>query len=235
MGPLASNEFLQTLYSYGIDEVEQSAPIVVMYSDPTVPDRTQALLSGNAAMLLDRLKTCLGYLLAAKAEQIAICCVTMHSVVPMLPEELRAKIVSLVDGIIDAVAVSGISHLLLCSEGTRKVEIFQSHPRWKKASSQIILPSMEDQEKVSRFIYEIKRTGNAASFLPEVGELLLKYKTKSFVAGCTEFHILSQHIRRTGNKEYEFIDPLDSIARSWASNTEVSTEFQLAHSNATTR
>ena len=48
LGPMASAEFLKTVYEYGIGENEQDAPIVLMYSDPTFPDRTESFLAGES-------------------------------------------------------------------------------------------------------------------------------------------------------------------------------------------
>jgi aspartate racemase len=47
MGPVASAEFLKTIYEDQLDPDEQGAPIVMMYSDPTFPDRTKAFLASN--------------------------------------------------------------------------------------------------------------------------------------------------------------------------------------------
>ena len=40
MGPLTSAEFLKTIYEVNISGPEQDAPACVLYSDPSVPDRT---------------------------------------------------------------------------------------------------------------------------------------------------------------------------------------------------
>lgn len=42
MGPLASAEFLKTIYECSVAGGEQRSPSVIMYSDPTFPDRTEA-------------------------------------------------------------------------------------------------------------------------------------------------------------------------------------------------
>ena len=46
-GPLASAEFIKTIYECSLGEREQEAPVVLLYSDPTFPDRTEALLAGD--------------------------------------------------------------------------------------------------------------------------------------------------------------------------------------------
>src|SRR5882724_8807275 len=55
LGPLASAEFLKTIYEKSFCEREQETPKVIMYSDPTFPDRTEAIASGNDSKLLERL------------------------------------------------------------------------------------------------------------------------------------------------------------------------------------
>ena len=51
MGPLASGEFLGTLYRSNITDPEQDAPVCVMISDPTFPDRTERILRGETGEL----------------------------------------------------------------------------------------------------------------------------------------------------------------------------------------
>ena len=48
MGPLASAEFVKTIYEYGLNRREQESPSVVLVSDPTFPDRTSVSWQGIA-------------------------------------------------------------------------------------------------------------------------------------------------------------------------------------------
>ncbi|HSK80880.1 MAG TPA: aspartate/glutamate racemase family protein [Thermoanaerobaculia bacterium] len=70
MGPLASAEFLGTLYRANID-----APVCVMISDPTVPDRTERILRGDTGELAERLASTLAELAMMGADAIVIACV----------------------------------------------------------------------------------------------------------------------------------------------------------------
>ena len=40
MGPLASAEFVRSVYELNVQTKEQASPVCVLYSDPTIPDRT---------------------------------------------------------------------------------------------------------------------------------------------------------------------------------------------------
>ncbi|HEY0783486.1 MAG TPA: aspartate/glutamate racemase family protein, partial [Thermoanaerobaculia bacterium] len=55
MGPLASAEFVHTLYRLHLNGPEQGAPACVLLSDPSFPDRTEAILRGESEDLTARL------------------------------------------------------------------------------------------------------------------------------------------------------------------------------------
>src|SRR5690242_14960482 len=95
MGPLASAEFVCTVYRLNRTEPEQQAPGLLLHSDPSIPDRTTAILSGDTQELVVRLTTALESLVANGAHRIIIACVTAHQLLPEVPEPLRACVVSL--------------------------------------------------------------------------------------------------------------------------------------------
>ena len=211
LGPLASNEFLKTIYDQWLGRPEQEMQRVVLFSDPTFLDRTPALLNGSQEVLLDQLVAALTRLRAAGASRFVICCITIHHLLPRVPLELRERIVSLVDVVFDELAASRESHLLLCTTGTREVGTFQRHQRWPENAHHVVLPDELDQREVHRMIYEIKLGQNVRDQIPFVESLLDKYNVRSFIAGCTEIHLLSKHF---ATKPGGCIDPLISIARS---------------------
>ncbi len=216
LGPLASAEFLKTIYEYSLEGVEQQSPAVVMISDPSFPDRTEAFLRGEHDELLQRLEHVLRQLGDMGASKIVVCCVTIHYVLPLLAPDLRARVVSLLDVIIDRVAQTRKRHLLICSKGTRRLELFQKQRRWGLVEDRIVLPSDEDQEEIhDEIIYRIKRTPDVRQFIPRLESLLVKYEADSFIAGCTEIHLLAKHFL-SSNHSYGCIDPLVVIAKELA-------------------
>src|SRR5260221_377430 len=97
MGPLASAEFLKTIYRLNLSGSEQEAPSCVLLSAPSFPDRTAAILNGSTAILVTRLTQALEELASLGAERIVIACVTIHHLLPDVPERLRRRVVSLLD------------------------------------------------------------------------------------------------------------------------------------------
>lgn len=218
VGPLASAEFLRTIYERALGEREQTAPRVVMYSDPSFPDRTETLLAGDDDLLLEPLEAALRALCAAGASRVVICCVTLHHLLPRLPHELRAKVWSLPDVIFEGVRRSRRRHLLFCTSGSRRLGIFERHEGWAKARDYIVLPEGGDQALIHDIIYRVKRNEDLGRLAPTLKGLLAAYGTDSFIAGCTEMHLLAKYVNSgdEGRERRTCLDPLTIIAEEVA-------------------
>jgi aspartate racemase len=213
MGGLASAEFVKTIYESNPKQIEQDAPLVILISDPTFPDRTQAILTGSHGEILDQVSRKIETLYGLGASRVALACVTLHYVLPMLTERLRRGIVSLIDVTLEAVRSSGRKHLLLCTTGARTARLFENHPLWPEVSRMIVYTEGRDQELVHSLLYQYKTGGDQQPLLPHLARLLDGYGIDSFIAGCTELHMLTKAIVRQG-LEIPFIDPLMIIARN---------------------
>ena len=216
LGPLASAEFLKTIYEYNLDQREQNSPIVMVYSDPTFPARTEAFANGHQDDLLVRLIEALDRLCDLNVSKIVICCVTIHYLLPRVPFELREKVLSLLDVIFSTVEQLGKRHLLICSNETRKWEIFQSHPAWTALQDCFVLPDEGDQRRIGEMILQIKGNRNISGMIPFLDNLLGRYKVDSFIAGCTEMHILAKLFSSYNNGRYNYgcVDPLAMLAKN---------------------
>jgi aspartate racemase len=216
MGPLASAEFVRTIYEYSGGRLcrEQDAPRVILYSDPTFPDRTEAILNRTDEELLDKLTESLRWLYRMGATKMVVCCVTIHYLLPKLPDELRSRVLSLVDVIVDGVRARRESCLLITSTGTRRMALFENHPQWSLVKDQIVLLNESDQQKVHALIYQIKGNRSLERTRAFLLSLLSIYKVDSFIAGCTEIHLIAKLLRGSdhGQKAYSCIDPLQVIA-----------------------
>jgi aspartate racemase len=217
LGPLASAEFLKTIYEYSAGEREQEFPIV-MYSDPTVPDRTEELLNQGAGVVLDRLVESLKQLTDLGVDRIVICCITIHYLLPRLPPEYRERVISLLDVIFNALSQTEKRHLLVCTIGARNLGIFESHPLWRKVRQYVVLPDENDQKLIHYdLIYQAKKNGRLCELVPILRALLKKYEVDSFIAGCTEIHLLTKQMSNSGSDQnYSCIDPLIVLAKGWA-------------------
>lgn len=214
MGPLASAEFLQTIYQESAGAAEQDLPTVLLLSDPTVPDRTENLLNGREDILLDTLKRAISQLFACGATKIVVCCVTIHALFPKLPASWQPKIISLMDVIFEAVLKSNRRHLLIATDGARRTRLFERHRLWPAASHLIVLPTPEDQFAIHTLLYETKMRRHGADAVLLLEDMLRRYDVHSYIVGCTEAHILAKTQERLpgGDRRAACIDPLASIA-----------------------
>lgn len=217
MGPLASAEFLKTIYEYNLPlKSEQDTPKVILYSDPSFPDRTELLLKGNEIILQNILLEVLPRLIDLGVTKIIICCITYHYFLPRLPQELTQDIISLVDVILNSVLESPQSYLLLCTKGTIQHKIFQNHPLWNNAKKYICLPNLKDRELIHNTIYKIKQQGKIVQAQDIITHLKLTYKVDALIAGCTELHLLSKSTNNIINSNVNnnrVLDPLILIAQ----------------------
>jgi aspartate racemase len=213
MGPLASAEFLATLYRTHRFAREQQAPRCILLSDPAIPDRTDEILRDSRGPLIAAIAAALERLLAAGASRLLIACVTAHAVLAELPETLRERIISLIDLTLAACAAAPRRRLLLVSSGSRAARIFESHPAWPGLASSIILPSGEEQEELHRWIYELKSGGDPAAGLDWLARIEKRHQTAETIFGCTELHLLHRAARSAGLAPLAAVDPLCIAAR----------------------
>ena len=216
MGPMASAEFLKTIYTCCRGEQEQEFPIVMVYSDPTIPDRTSAFRAGRPDEVLEPLIIAFNRLLGMGATKLMMCCMTSHHLVSEFPDTIRERLISLLDIVFDQLAQTDRRHLLICSSGTREFQLFEKHERWESLKTRIILPNEAEQYRIHHdLIYPIKKNPDTHERLPILEALLSKYKTDCFIAGCSEIHLVAKQLvfSQTNQKRYSCIDPLMVLAR----------------------
>lgn len=217
MGPLASAQFLDTVYLLNLREPEQRSPACVLYSDPTIPDRTTAILAGDTRELLAAFVAALEKLVDLGAERIVVACVTIHHLLPELPADLRRRLVSLVGLAFEEIAAHPRPLLLLATNGTRKARIFERQEGWEKVAPWVRGLEPDDQERVHRLTYRLKANQPPGPAMAELEPLLPKYGAEGFLFGCTELHLLSRAIEReTGAFDPRIVDPLLLAARDFA-------------------
>ncbi len=217
MGGLASAEFVKTVYELSgeVCRHEQDGPVVVMYSDPAFPDRTEAFLRGETQPILDRLIQSLEILCDMGASRVVICCMTIHYLLPALPSVLQKRIISLTDVIFSSVESLKKKHLVISSTGTIKLELLQRHRGWEQAGNYFVFPSDDEQRQMHDLIYEVKRNRNLLEARLFVETLLVRHRVDSFIAACSEIHLLAKQFAPSDPQQrgYGCLDPLAIIAR----------------------
>jgi aspartate racemase len=218
LGPLASADFLSSIYDYNLTDVEQHSPSVILYSDPTFPDRTETFRAGRDRELLAVTQAALDQLCGMGVTKIVMSCITLHHLVPQLRADLRGKLISLPEIIVSRVSETKQKHLLITSSGTRSTRIFENQPGWADAAPYTIWPDEADQQLIHERIYrEIKANAPVEPFVSLLEHLCAKYEVTSVVAGCTDIHRVTRHLYLNGGKQRKFsvLDPLQIIAQHY--------------------
>jgi aspartate racemase len=219
MGPMASAEFLKTIYECSRGEREQEFPAVVVYSDPRFPDRTSAFRAGRADEVLEPLTLAFERLLGMGATKLVMCCMTSHHLLERIRPAVRERVISLLDIIFEQLSLTDGRHLLVCSSGTREFQLFERHSRWELFKSRVVLPDEVEQRRIHHdLIYPIKKNPDTRAVFPILEALMSKYKTDSFITGCSEIHLVAKQLVFSGGnrKGYGCIDPLMILAREVA-------------------
>lgn len=175
MGPLASAKFLKTIYERNLGACEQGAPAVLLYSDPTFPDRTDVLPRGEAQPLLDRLSAALRFLNELGCTKIIICCITSHLLLPRLPAACAEAVIPLTDVIYDRLLRERQRHLPVGTEGTRRLELFQRHPASDSTREYVVIPDEADRHAIHEMIYALKRNAEVGEMARRLKVILPKY------------------------------------------------------------
>lgn len=208
MGALASARFVETLYRRNPAALEQAQPIVLLRSNPRIPDRTATMLAGRPDLLAAALAAELDALQRAGADRMVMCCFTAHLVWDMLPEASRARMVSLIDALYQAPELAARRRLVLCTAATRQLGLLQNHPRFDAFTDHLIFADDDAQQTIHHLIYDLKRGARADEVAPTLRALAHQTGAEGFVAACTEIHLLD----RLPDDALDLIDPLHLIA-----------------------
>ena len=123
MGPIASAQFVLTIYNCNRHLQEQEMPEIILYSHTAIVDRSASILSGSfdkfSESLIDLLikveNTC---------DKIIICCFTAHNTWDEIPLRIRPKIINLIEYSYDRLRKEENNVLLIATEGTYRSGVF---------------------------------------------------------------------------------------------------------------
>ncbi|MFF7705660.1 cysteate racemase [Streptomyces lydicus] len=190
MGPAATADFYAKLVSLTPASTDQEHPRTVIWSDPTVPDRTAALLQRGPDPTPWLLRGS-EILHAAGATLIAIPCNTAHAFLPGISEQVGLPIVHMIDAVTQHLAamqppvrVAG----LLATTGTTRAGLYQE---WlERAGISAAVPDETSQEtEVMPAIRALKagvRGAAVAQPLARAAGRLIRQGAQAVIAGCTE-------------------------------------------------
>jgi aspartate racemase len=193
MGPAATADFYEKLIRATPAETDQEHLRVVMWADPTVPDRTAALLDGGAdpTPFLVRGAEALK---EAGADLIAVPCNTAHAFLPGIEAQVGVRIIHMIEETARHIAAMR-PHVdrvaLLATTGTVRAGLYQD---WlSRTGKEVMLPDAGEQAVIMRVIRDVKAGDTRAETrhrIAEVAEGIAKRGAQAVVAGCTEIPLV---------------------------------------------
>lgn len=213
MGPAATADFYQKLIAATPAEIDQDHLRVVIWSDPTVPSRQDALLNNgidptpwlsHGADQLDRLG----------AEIAVVPCNTVHPYLKTVFEHRDIEFISIIDSTIAALPREdhGAPIGLLATDAALKADIYQE--ALTQHNRTYVLPDSCDQISLMRLVHAVKRGAGAEDVRTELASIVRSLTDKgatTVIAGCTELSTLLDSMSEQQGPR--IIDPATELAR----------------------
>lgn len=213
MGPAASAEFLVRLIQQTPASCDQEHIPTVVWSDPTIPDRSTSLRNHDD-LPWEKLKRGIQGLKNADCDHIVIPCNTAHFWYDRLAG-LGVSITHIVDSVIDQLRQYKVENTRIGVMGTQatiEFGLYQQH-----LSSQgwdCIVPTQIEMDTLVQPAIDLIKAGKidqAHELLITVAESLIARGAKAVVLGCTEIPLA---VREDSLNGYPMINSIDSLVKS---------------------
>lgn len=188
MGPAATVDFYSKLIEATPAAGDQGHLRVLIWADPTVPDRSAAI-AGDGEDPTPQLVAGAQQLADAGAEFYIVTCNGAHAFLPRVREHVDLDYLSIID--VTAAHVSALPYVkkagLLATDATLTAGLYQDALLAEDVTP--IVPSHEDQHLVMETIYAVKAKElrpELTQALAKVTERLCQQGADVIIAACTE-------------------------------------------------
>jgi aspartate racemase len=212
MGPAATADFYSRLVALTPVRRDQDHVRTVIWSDPTIPDRTEALL-GLGADPTPSLRLGARVLRDAGATMIAIPCITAHAFAAEVEHESGLPVVHMIDEVtrhLTTLQPPARTVGLLATSGTLHAGL---HKQWIDHVD-IVLPDPDSQEdEVMAAIRAVKageRGQTVTEPLQRAATRLIEAGAQAIIAGCTEIPL----VLAPEAVPVPLLDPAEILARA---------------------
>jgi aspartate racemase len=220
MGPLATADLYRKIIELTPAANDQQHLPVVIYADPRVPDRTDALLHDGedpTPWLVHGART----LVEMGADFIVMPCNTAHAFLPQVQPAVERPVLSMIDAAADEIRDAypeAKTVGLLATDGTISVEIYQQALRDRGVD--VIVPDDDTQQRCVMSAIRAVKAGTdlpaANALLTEAGEHLVARGAEVLLAACTEIPVVlsGEHV------SVPLVDATTSLARTAVSTAQ---------------
>ena len=195
-------------------------PEMIIWQATQAPSRSM-YLEGRGESFLDdyvrigrKMKEC-------GCDELCMCCNTAHYFIEKLMRDIDIRFINILEEVSKAVhQVGGAKIGIMCSDGLRKVGLYETWVRWINHNAVVIYPTDDLQAIVTKGICNAK---NAKRYLPltnhenphfyftQVCDWFEKQGCDTIIAGCTD--IRSVFFKESTDK-LNYIDSLEVLAEA---------------------
>lgn len=211
MGPVATVDFYAKLVRHTPAEHDQDHLRVVIWGDPQVPNRQEALLAGGTDPT-PWLREGVSRLVGSGAQIVVVPCNTVHAYLRPVMAQAPVEFIDIIDTTVEAVVSLDVGQVgLLATDGALAAGLFQD--AFEAAGIECVLPSAPQQGSVMELVMAVKTGRIDASASEQVDRLLEELRAQNVttaVAGCTEISALLDTLPPT--EGMQVVDPATELA-----------------------
>lgn len=209
MGPAAGFEFCAILTRKWKADRDQDHPTIVMFSDPTIPDRTAAIC-GAGEDPTPALRAGIERCVRNGADFIAVPCNTASYFIDRFVDDLPVPLMHIIEaGVSAAASMNAGGAWILSTDGTRNSHLYER--RAEQRGYRLRHVDDENQRFVQRTIELVK-----AGKLTESGELLqgvarrcVELERLPILLACTELPLAYEHANLS---DVDSVSSLEALA-----------------------
>jgi len=215
MGPAASAEYVVRLIQQTPATCDQDHIPFVLWSDPTVPDRSTSLLNKDDKPLPYLLAGIKG-LFSAGCNLIVIPCNTAHFwYSELVRQNPRVTIIHIVDSVADALRDVDVINSTVGLMGTQAtIELGLYQYKLNKQGWDCIVPTKEEMDTLVQPAIDLVKAGDmikSHAMLMSVVDSLITRGATAVVLGCTEIPLA---VRESQQGNIPLINSIDSLVKS---------------------
>jgi aspartate racemase len=213
MGPSATVDFYDKLVRHTPATRDQDHLRVVIWADPTIPSRQEAILAGGTDPT-PWLENGVRQLIAAGAEIIVSPCNTVHAYLAPLMVERPVEFIDIIDTTVQVVRRKNAGRVgLLATDAALASELYQR--ALDAAAVDWLLPDSPDQQRLMSVIEGVKAGRPHPELRAQFAGVLRHLNEKGVataIAGCTEISTLLQG--EPLDDTMPIVDPAVELARA---------------------
>nr|WP_246385160.1 amino acid racemase [Gluconacetobacter asukensis] len=214
MGPAATVDFMQQVICSTTASCDQDHVPLLIFSDPTIPDRSRAIIDAMAPSPVRMLCDHAARLEEAGATALVIPCNTAHHFYEQIAGSVTIPVLHIVDAVCQELdCFPGLSErdvAIMATAGTLRSRFYEE--RLARAGYRLMVPTDEEQAVVNEVIRLIK-AGEIAAARVQVLTVVRDLKARGagvVILGCTELPL----IRDVIGELISYIDSTDALAKA---------------------